>query len=476
MLLTLYRYGVSIERIFMKKLFLVGFCLAYGAFAADTVTVPVKEYAPSSFAVLSRLYSQDGTQRFDGCSDGKLRIFTIPDTIALRNIAIGASRISRMQFTPDRLAIMVMETDSTMYKVDPAGGAVFACDIAKSAQPMVVAFSPDGGMCVSFASPDSSWVLWNLSTGTHRGICAGLKGRPSQAGMVFSPDGALILAMSAMDTLAQLRSVATDSLLYTYRFSDTMIIVPTAAFTPDGKRFAVPMHSIYPPVQNKIAIVQRETGETTFLPALSTDVIVTFAIACQELAFSSDAALVLVGDGYEFGVWDVKTQAPVFSQECWDSYARYACWFSPDDKSLFVNRTNSGLLTDSLLEFGFAARNKTVLSALQPRPAVEVSGFDANGSELCIGRYHYNDEGRNPDWTYWDSIVYWNGETNREILKRKYVPTDGVIKYTPSWRFSPERKAAYGKNLRIFHVFHRVYVFGNRDIRRIGRGNDPLFP
>jgi WD40 repeat protein len=406
--------------------------------AADTVSVPVKGL-PLPYSVSASVYSQDGLQRVDGCSDGTLRIYNSADLSLIKTIPLGASAIVKVQYSFDNAAVFAVGRDSTLAFVQIVGDTVTNYSDFKAAAYNAVAYSNDSHTVLSRDPTANTFSVWNLEAGTMKT----LHWIGTQA--VFTPDGSNILAVYPSDSSAQIRTIDSDSILHTYKIPGQA--VAAAAISPDMKKFVVPVYSGYLGAQNSLVVMDVETGQVikTIL-AQTSDRWVLMSWTCKGLAFSSDGTKIIVGDNDVVAAWDVVTGNRVIEIENIDA-DRLDGWFTADGAAVISHTRMTGQYLDSMVRWNLSPYKKTVLFVRQDRPRIQASGFSATGDDLYIGSYSYSEMTSYVGLMKWDSTVFWNGKTGGEFERREYVQQDPAYEYLSGWVFTPDGKRLIEKHM-----------------------------
>jgi WD40 repeat protein len=433
--------------------------IAHAALFADTVSVPVKglPYSATSF-----LYSQDGAKRVTACSDGKLRVFNLNDSVSIQEIPVSDGIFSSMRFSQDYTGIILLQGDTGIYRVAYPSGSVARYKIPKNIG-WVFAYSNDGFKCVLYNFHDSTKSILDLASGARQACLKGIKTHPNEMGIAFTPDNSGILVVLPDDSSAQFRLIGNDSLMHTYHLPK--LANTYCAVSPDGKKFAVPLHtgSEYTP-ESTIVIFDIETGEAIpfDIPVKSIDsTIRTSWIA--NLRYSSDGTNLLVGLS---AILDVETKEWFFLLRPKDCTA-LTMWFSPDNRSITVDKRNYDLCIDSMAMYRISTSEKTVLSAKKYWPEVVASGFSESGEDLYCGVYQY------PVGNYTaktDSIVFWNGATNREIVKKGFW--DDSFVFSSFWLFSSDGRRLIENTFKWdYHVYTSIEIA----VHDVSAASAPLF-
>jgi WD40 repeat protein len=416
----------------LKLLNLFLLCFTALALSADTVSTPVKVFAPHPYLITSRLFSQDGTLRVEGGNDGKVRIFGIQDTAPQRVIPVGSSYVSQMNYIADYSALLVGEGDSTLFRLDTAAGSVVNCLISKTLESQILEFSADGKKCLAYNRQDSTRKLCDLTTGETKTCLMGLK----KVFAIFSPDATKLLALSPQDSTVQLRSVDNDSVLKTYRLPDTMMVpMSNAAFSPDGKTIMISAYKSDITAQYHLVFINLESDQAQSMVARTSGYNVAPYYSDREFCFSSDGTKFFAANTIIYGLWDMSGKTLLLTDYFNSEYLSFQAWFSADGASLLVNSKNSGVNADTLKKVDIATGKRTVLFVEQNPPGVYASGFSATGDDCYVGRYHYDN---NHGESEWDSLVYINGRTGREFLKREYTTSSQYNEVIPAWGFASD--------------------------------------
>lgn len=410
--------------------------------AADTVNVPVKDLA-IPYSVNTKVYTQDGLRRIDGCSDGVIRIYDIADTTVRKQINPGGGSIRKIVLTFDNTGFFALKRDSSIARVQLAAGAFTNCLIAKPAAWNAVIFSNDANKVISFDPKDSSFSVSNLTTGKTSACLTGIWGRVEGSGVAFSSDGNNVIAVMPKDSSAQLRNLDSDSILRNYKISGA--IVNNVITSPNGRQCAVPTFSGYLGANDSIIIIDLITGNQSLtVPARTNDRSILLSWDCSGFAFSNDGLKIVASDNIVFGVWELSSQKCLIGYKpC--SGSSFKSWLTPDSKSVVCWISISGTYTDSLIQWDLQTLKKNVLFAGQALPRVKASGFSESGEVLCIGTYSYEKTDSYVGLQKWDSTVFWNEKTGKEFKRRDFGSQSPGSSYFSGWIFGNDGKNLFEK-------------------------------
>ena len=206
----------------------------------------------------SAAFSSDGRLVAAGDTEGRIRVWTLPDGKELADLNLqpkdGKKRhrymVLRIVFSPDSKVMAVLAAGS-LHLCDPRKGEELASWIvhsgSSSGAPLCVAFAPDGKLLAT-GSQDGLVRLWDV--GTHqqlREMALPLKEPAGGASefqppyrshvdsVAFSPDGKRLAAGSS-DKLVRLWEVATGKEVATLEGHKESIV--WVEFAPDGKTVA----------------------------------------------------------------------------------------------------------------------------------------------------------------------------------------------------------------------------------------------
>jgi WD40 repeat protein len=186
--------------------------------AADTVSVPLRNYVPFTVDGYNIAYSRDANQRVDGCSDSMLRVYDIKTGVMLKQIPFAARNMSFItrSYSIDSLGFILIRCDSTLFQVNIGKGIVSQLGIPKPSVTNPMFFSSDFRKLVCYNPADGSHMLWDLAAGTGKKCFVGMQKSIESA--VFTMDEKGILALNSADSSAELRDAETDSVLMSYHF------------------------------------------------------------------------------------------------------------------------------------------------------------------------------------------------------------------------------------------------------------------
>ena len=237
-------------------------------------------------------FDSSGTRVATASEDGTTKIWDAATGRELLTLAGHASAVLSVAFSPDGVYLATASRDTTVkiWDASLAGGNEWFNLIGHMDKVWAVAYSPDG-KTIATGSFDHTAKIWDAATG--REIYT-LVGHPDAVqGIAFSPDGALLLTHSADGTSKIWDVVSGKELLSVTENSGGI----GAAFSPDGKTFAVTMH-------DALKILDADTGQE--LHTLTTGN--TTGYAMRDLAYRPDGKQIGgVGDDANTYIWDTVT-------------------------------------------------------------------------------------------------------------------------------------------------------------------------
>jgi hypothetical protein len=312
-------------------------------------------------------------------------------------------------------------------------------------------FSDSYKKMISLNPVDSSHMLWNLTAGTSKKCFMGLQKNVARA--IFTPDESKILAISPQDSSAQLRDAVTDSILISYHFPKA--IFPYASFSPDSKSFLIPMNAtpgVFFPA--RIYAIINATKDSV-IKIDSTHQNLTslnwWGGGDVSLIYSPDGSKIVAGDEYNVVVMDATTGETLLTylgKGPVDGYINdQQRWFSPEGNSVLMPFSNSQCCTNGLAEFNINQQQETMRFLKQNRPSISYSGFSEKGEALFIGQYYYSGSYIYTGYYKWDTISFWNGETDKEFMKRMHVTQPQVGgSFSSKFFFFPDGKGLLQEN------------------------------
>ena len=387
--------------------------MAENCLGADTVSVPIKRYVP--FGVISRAYSQNGTQRADACSDSVVRVYDVSTNQLQKEIAVKSARpgiFTSNWYGEEDTAKVFLAGDSAIFEVSIKSGTARLLPLPRMWIPIELSLSKDGKKAIIKDHDMDSSTLWDLEAGTHKRCFLGLKKKPER--VTFTPDGKRILLLWHADTVGQLRDAATDSVLVDYGFPGG--INPTPSFSPDGKTFIIPFRKNQNLYAQCIVSMDVNTGETLEIDSSRANSRTLRGI--DFLAYSPDGKNILINDVFTFEVLTAHSSLTLASwKTMWDSgYSNGpAMWFSSDNNSILAPFQQRRTKTYGLRQLQTLPWKETLRERKQDLPDVRFSGFNKKGEVLFIGRYRYQYMHPNFGLTEWDSVIFWNGVTKKRF-------------------------------------------------------------
>ncbi|HEX2958922.1 MAG TPA: hypothetical protein VHO70_18955 [Chitinispirillaceae bacterium] len=408
---------------------------------ADSLSVPLKNYQEST--TYNFAYSRDGNYRADFCTDSTLRIYDIRTGQLQKKIQLPTNNMTlyKKSYTSSNQEL-ISGSDSTIYRIDIAEGLVSAFRPPFSAGVRPLYFSDDYTKMISC---DSVYRLWNLNSGTGRECFADLD---TVEFAVFSPDNQFVLLVREADSSAQLRSTETDSIMMTYHIPSSLL--SSATFSPDGDKFLVPILT-RAGASTAFAVMNVNSGDLIRIDTTAQNSSCKIGWVWPHevvLVYSMDQSRIIQADDDNVCVLDAETGeymasfcggSPSFGGTQAYGFLNNPSWFSPDGDSVFIPTNHSGSKVSKLVVLETATNRKTVKYFRQDRPAVRSSGFSECGQPLFVGRYSYTEYSSGAGFYDFDTLVYWNGETDTEFKSRMRVTQpEGVGSYYYENYFTPD--------------------------------------
>jgi len=183
-------------------------------------------------------FSPDNKKMATACNDGFARIYEVSNGKLLATTSAREKNVWRVRFSPHGLYLATASGDSasTSAKIwNAETGAEIVSLIGHTDRVRAIDFSPDG-KTVATGSRDGTIRLWNSETGTEikKFNFENELRIPEIYDLLFSPDGTKII--SATNQIARVYEVSSGKTLFNL---ESGIIWLSAAFSPDGKRFAL---------------------------------------------------------------------------------------------------------------------------------------------------------------------------------------------------------------------------------------------
>jgi WD40 repeat protein len=209
---------------------------------------------------------------------------------AVRSRIRGAAAIDAVAFAPDSQSFLAWIDGGTIQRWDAIRGSLIKAVHVDAGPTVLALFSRDGRM-VANETREKGTELWDTASGKKLGVYA------SAAGVDISPDGAtLALAAPAKSDgsesggLIQLYEIASGKAAESFTGPDDLFQV--LAFAPDGRSLASGGAN-----DGRVHRWDRATGKSTLSVATMTEPDI---YGVQRVAFTSDAATLLVVDDFHF--------------------------------------------------------------------------------------------------------------------------------------------------------------------------------
>lgn len=165
-----------------------------------------------------------------GCSNGKLKVYNIPNGTIANDINAHPSWVTTVAYSPNSSFIVTGGNDNKV-KIWNTSGTLIATCIGHIGQITNVKVSPDNNFVIS-TSKDKTIKIWNISNGS---LVQTLTGHTDGVnGLDISPDGTKIVSASS-DNTCKIWNFATGTLLSTFGSPDSASI-NTVAWSPNGDK------------------------------------------------------------------------------------------------------------------------------------------------------------------------------------------------------------------------------------------------
>lgn len=165
-----------------------------------------------------------------GCSNGKMKIYTLPGGNETNSISAHSSWVTTVAYSPDGANIITGGSDNRVKIWSNTGALRFTCtghtdDITS------VRVTPDNKRVVSSAKDDKI-KIWDMATGALLQTISGHTGNVN--GIDVSPDGTKLVSASS-DATCKIWNLANGNLISTFGLSDNNEI-NTVAWSPLGNK------------------------------------------------------------------------------------------------------------------------------------------------------------------------------------------------------------------------------------------------
>lgn len=165
-----------------------------------------------------------------GCSQGKLKIYSLPGANLLYEITAHAGWVTSCTFSLDGNKIVTGGSDGKVKIWNHSGTLLFTCS-GHNGHVTSVKVTPDNNFVVS-SSKDNKIKIWNITTGE---LVKTLSGHTEDVNAIdISPDGAWIVSASS-DSTCRIWNLHTGSWVTTFGIPDSGA-VNAVAWSPDGDK------------------------------------------------------------------------------------------------------------------------------------------------------------------------------------------------------------------------------------------------
>ncbi len=151
-----------------------------------------------------------------GCSNGKLKIYSLPGGVLANDITAHSGWVMSVCYSPNGNFIVTTGSDQTV-KVWSKAGALLYTLLGHSGYVTSAKVTPDNNFVVS-ASRDDKIKIWNISTGVLVRTISGHTGDVN--GVDVSPDGSRIVSASS-DSTCKIWNFNTGALITTFGVADS---------------------------------------------------------------------------------------------------------------------------------------------------------------------------------------------------------------------------------------------------------------
>jgi WD40 repeat protein len=176
--------------------------------------------------------SPDNTHIAVGCSNGKLKVYTLPGGELIQDLSAHPNWVTTVAYSPDGNFLVSGGSDDKVRVWDRMGKMLFTCADHKG-DVTQVKVSPDNKWIIS-AGKDDVIKIWNAKDGLLVRTLMGHKGDVN--GIDISPDG-LRLVSGAADKTCKIWELSTGALLSTFGVPENGSVT-AVAWSPKGDRIA----------------------------------------------------------------------------------------------------------------------------------------------------------------------------------------------------------------------------------------------
>jgi WD40 repeat protein len=283
---------------------------------------------------------------------------------AVRSRIRGAAAIDAVAFAPDSQSFLAWSDGGTIHRWDAIKGSLIKAVHVDAGPTVSAVFSRDGRSAAN-QTREKGTELWDTSSGKKLGVY------PSAAGVDISPDGAtLALAAPAKSDgsesggLIQLYEIASGKAAESFTGADDLF--QALAFAPDGRSLASGGAN-----DGRVHRWDRSTSKSTLSVATMTEPDI---YGVQRVAFTSDAATLLVVDDFHFELRAAADGKLIRSFK--KGYDDRAAAVSPDGRLVAI--------AEAALEL-WGADGKKVRDLTAPIDEVVSLAFSRDGRSLLAG-------------------------------------------------------------------------------------------
>lgn len=176
--------------------------------------------------------SPDNSKVAVGCSNGKLKIYSLPGGSLFNDVNAHPSWVTTIAYSPDGQKIVTGGNDDKV-KIWSNSGTLLVTCTGHSGDITCVKVTPDNNSVIS-SSKDGKIKIWNINTGALINTLSGHK--LAVNGVDISPDGSKIVSASS-DSTCKLWNLSTGGLITTFSVVDSGAYT-AVAWSPKGNKIA----------------------------------------------------------------------------------------------------------------------------------------------------------------------------------------------------------------------------------------------
>ena len=193
--------------------------------------------------IYSVAFSPDGKLLASGGLDSIIRLWDVSSYELVTSLTAHTDQIYSVSFSPDGRLLASGSIDGTFKLWDVSSYELVTSIAAHKGGLYPAVFSPDGKLLASGGLDDYLIKLWDVSSGELVSTFSGHSGTIASA--VFSPDGRL-LASGSSDGTVKLWDISRGEPIATLMHYEPASGFFSVSFSPDSKRLASGVKSLYP--------------------------------------------------------------------------------------------------------------------------------------------------------------------------------------------------------------------------------------